>query len=265
MMKRLLISVVPVLLSALTAAAEDVGVSLLHFRRSYRVPAMEGMTRMVVGLALTPPRGFVVCEQAELKGTLRAVDAGGTSLKCTPTGLSAMEGKNGAAQTELKVSPHPKGDWMHLQGTINVTLAEKIEILPQQVVSLTEPSTFTTGGIRFSAAPVAQNAARSNIEDSHLRTAELHLECPAGVVVLHVARIWTDPDIENTPAHRQELPVKKLSNDGQTQRLSLTLWDALPAERLEIVTCKSTTEQQVPVSMYINLGGVMPTAPTPAS
>lgn len=236
---------------------------LLSYRRSYRVPAIEGTSRMTLALVFTPPAGVVVREQAELNGTIKGKDATGKSIACKASALSICNKAPGSAQVELALSPHPKGDWLHLQGQVQLTLAADVTLQPRHKLSLTEPSEFTLGGVTYKSTPAASNKAKGNLERGQLQTAELTLTYPSTVHVLHICRIWEDADIEDSPAHRQELTTRtEKSKDGNTH-LHITLWDAQPHEVIEIVTCGQLRTVEVPVDLHVNLGGQIPATELP--
>lgn len=249
--------------------AQEPGVetSVLNYRRSYRIPTIEGTSRMTLALAFTPPAGFVVREQAELNGTIKGKDATGKNIECKASGLSICNKAPGCAQVELALTPHPKGDWLHLQGLVKLTLAGDVALQPRHKLSLTEPAEFTLGGVTYKSTPATANTAKGNIERGQLQTAELTLTYPSTVHVLHICRIWEDADIEDSPAHRQELATSiEKGKDGNT-RLHVTLWDAQPQETIEIVTCGQLRKVDVPIDLHLNLGGQIPVAelPTPTA
>ena len=240
---------------------------VVSYRRSYRIPTIEGTPRMTLELAFTPPAGFVVREQAELNGTIKGKDATGRSIECKASALSICNKKNGSARTELALSPHPKGDWLHLQGRVKLTLAADVALQPRHKLSLTEPSEFTLSGITYKSTPALSNKAKGNMERGQLQTAELTLSYPSTVNILHICRIWEDADIEDSPAHRQELSTSpEKGKDGSTH-LRVTLWDAQPQEVIEIVTCGKLQTIEVPVDLHLNLGGQIPATeiPTPTA
>lgn len=247
--------------------AQDTGVetSVLSYRRSYRVPTIEGTPRMTMSLAFTPPAGFVVREQASLKGSIKGTDATGKSIACKTSAVSICPKAPGCAQTELELSSHPKGDWLRLQGNVKLTLAADVTLQPRHKLSLTEPSEFTLGGVTYKATPAVGNKAKSNLERGQLQTAELTLTYPDTVHVLHICRIWEDADIADSPAHRQELTTSTEKGKDGTTRLHVTLWDAKPQETIEIVTCEQLRTVETPIDLHMNLGGQIPASELPAT
>lgn len=247
--------------------AQDPGVetSVLSYRRSYRIPTIEGTSRMTLSLAFTPPAGFVVREQAALRGNIKGTDATGKNITCKSSAVSICSKAPGCAQTELELSPHPKGDWLRLQGNVKLTLAADVALQPRHKLSLTEPSEFTLGGVTYKATPAAGNKAKSNMERGQLQTAELTLTYPDTVHVLHICRIWEDEDIADSPAHRQELTTSTEKGTNGTTRLHITLWDAKPQETIEIVTCGQLRTVETPIDLHMNLGGQIPATELPAT
>ena len=245
--------------AALCSAQEaKVETSVLNFRRSYRIPTIEGTSRMTLTLGFTPPAGYVVREQPELQGSIKGVDATGKSLECRSSSLVRSHSTPGGAQAELAVVPHPKGDWLRLQGQVKLILGSDIKTLPRHKLSLTEKSQFTLDGITFSATPAAANKAKNNIERGRLNTAEVTLTYPSTVTVMRICRIWEGADIAESADHHQELDtLTERGKDGKT-RLYVSLWDTRPEEMVEIVICKNKHKVDVPVDLKLNLGGVVP-------
>lgn len=245
---------------ATLSSAQDAGVetSVLSFRRSYRIPTIEGTSRMTLTLAFTPPAGYVVKEQAELDGSIKGKDATGKNITCKASSLSICAKSPGSAQTELTLDTHPKGEWLQLQGTAKLTLASDIKLHPRHKLSLVEPSEFNMGNIAFKATPAAANKAKGNMESGQLQSAEVTLTYSSDITVMHICRIWEDENIADSPAHRQELPTTtEKGKDGKTH-LHITLWDAKPQETIEIVTCGQTKRVDVPIDLHLNLGGQIP-------
>lgn len=247
------------------AQEPSVETSVLSYRRSYRIPTIEGTSRMTLALAFTPPAGYVVREQAALQGSIKGTDATGKSIECKSSAVSICHKAPGCAQTELALVPHPKGDWLRLQGSVKLTLAADVALQPRHKLSLTEPSEFTLGSVTYKSTPAAANKAKGNMERGQLQSAELTLSYPSTVHVLHICRIWEDADIADSPAHRQELTTSQSKGkDGSTQ-LHITLWDAQPQETIEIVTCGQLRTVEVPVDLHMNLGGQIPATELPAA
>lgn len=218
---------------------------------------------MTLTLAFTPPGGWVIREQSEPDIQLKGTDAAGNSISCKASALTICKSQPGSAQTEVAPVPHPKGDRLHLQGKIRLTLAADITLQPRHRLSLTEPSEFSLGGIPFKATPAAANSAKSNQEKGQLQTAEVTLSYPDSVHILHICRIWEDADIEDSPAHRQELTgTRQQGKNGQSQ-LHLSLWDTQAQETIEIVTCGQIKQVDLPIDLHMNLGGQIPETESP--
>ncbi len=256
-MKRLLL--IWAALAALSQAGElPVQTDVLNYRRSYRIPTIEGTSRMTLTLGFTPPPGYVVREQAEFNGQIKGTDATGKSIVCTPSELNAGRADTGSATLELALAPHPKGEWLRLQGQAKLTLASGIKRHPRHKISLTAASEFTTGGICFTATPAAANTSKTNIEKGRMHVAELTLSYPDTHTILHVFRIWQNATTPDSPVYRQELQAdSEISKNGK-KNLLITLWDAFPEESIEIVTCARSRRTEVPIDLYLNLSGAMP-------
>lgn len=241
------------------AQSPEVTTEVLQYRRSYRVPAIPGTPRMTLTLGFTPPSGYVLREQAEWDTTIKGTDEAGQSIECSASSLSLMPNAPGCAQTELSLRPHPKGKWVRLHGTAHLTLATGTKLQPRHRLDLTTPSHFTLGGITFTATPSQANTAKDNIENGKLHTAELTLTYPSNVHILHISRIWSSADMEETSIHRQELSTTGEKNEKQQNKLHITLWDADPTETIEIVTCNSMRQINTPIDIHLTLGGDMST------
>ncbi len=254
---------IPVILATMCHAQElTVETSVLNYRRSYRVPTIEGTSRMTLALGFTPPPGYVVREQAEFNGQIKGTDAGGRNITCNSSALCIDDEKKGSAKLELALTPHPKGEWLRLQGNAKLTLASGIKLRPHHKLSLTEKTEFTLDGIPFTATPAAGNTAKSNIEKGQLSMAELTLSYPESVTIMHICRIWQDESIHGSPVHRQELhTTSEKGKDGKTH-LHITLWDTRQQETIEMVTCDKSHHINVPIDLHLNLGGVMSQTPT---
>lgn len=245
------------------AQEPSIETTVLHYRRSYRQPSLEGTARMTLTLAFTPPAGYVVREESSFRGTIKGTDAQGQSISCSASALSIENADKGSAKLELALAPHPKGEWLQLQGQAKLTLASDIKLLPRHTLSLTEPSEFSLNGIPFTAIPAATNTNKSNQENGRLITAEVTLSYPENVTIMHICRIWQDEEIADSPAHRQELTTRtEKAKDGKA-KLHISLWDAHPQEIIEMVTCGTSRQTETPINLRLELGGTIPAPAKP--
>lgn len=254
----------------LLQAEPEVDVQLRSFRIEMKNHEDATAPELSLLLEFTSAEGLSVCETAKLPGKIKITDVLGKSQACEPSELKQAADSTRSAQAEISLPHRPKGDKIQIEGEVEVSVATEQTTHPRQAVDLLEPRSFLLAGAVWKAEPDQGNRDPKNIDGAKLRHAEVALHYPKDVDILRIDRVWnaSTPDADSEAAgYVQELKFQtKPSPNGNGKISTLELWDAAPAEQLQITTGKELHKVKVPIRFTLSLGEISeltPAAPQP--